>query len=103
MWYNIADALVLASYQEAFGAVTNEALLAGCYALVSNKAGSACLVEEGVNGYTFSPMDVEELAQKMEKISALLSGKEEFVLKENMMQISYSDYICDIIKTINNL
>ena len=32
-----------------------------------------------------------------------VTGKEEFVLKENMMQISYSNYICDIIKTINNL
>ena len=103
VWYNIADAFVLASYQEAFGAVTNEALLAGCYALVSNKAGSACLVEEGVNGYTFSPMDVEELAEKMSKISALISTKKNGGLKMNMMQISYSDYICDIIKTINNL
>ena len=101
MWYNIADAFVLASYQEAFGAVTNEALLAGCYALVSNKAGSACLVEEGVNGYTFSPMNVEELTQKMEKISALLSVKEEIVFKENMMQISYSHYMNSLIETIN--
>lgn len=103
VWYNIADVIVLASYQEAFGAVTNEALLAGCYALISNKAGSACLVEEGVNGYTFSPMDVEELAEKMSKISALISTKEKGGLKMNMMQISYIDYICDIIKTINNL
>ena len=101
VWYNIADAIVLASYQEAFGAVTNEALLAGCYALVSNKAGSACLVEEGVNGYTFSPMNVEELAQKMKDTSALLSTKEKNGLKKNMMQISYADYMSNLIKTMN--
>ncbi len=101
VWYNIADVFVLASYQESFGAVTNEALLAGCFALVSNKAGSACLVGEGVNGYTFSPMDVEELSDKMEKISTLLSRKEDIVLKKNMMQISYSNYIDKLIKEIN--
>ena len=102
VWYNIADTFVLASYQEPFGAVTNEALLAGCFALVSNKAGSSCLVEEGVNGYTFSPMNVEELAQKMGKISALLSTKEKDGLKKNMMQISYSDYMNKLIKAINS-
>lgn len=101
VWYNIAETFVLASYQEAFGAVTNEALLAGCYALVSNKAGSSCLVEEGVNGYTFSPMDVEELAKKMDKIVTLLSTKEDFGLKKNMMQISYSDYMNRLIEEIN--
>ena len=101
VWYNIADAFILASYQEPFGAVTNEALLAGCYALISNKAGSACLVEEGVNGYTFSPMDVEELAEKMSKISALISTEENAVLKKNMMQISYFNYMNNLIKTMN--
>ena len=101
VWYNIADAFVLASYQEAFGAVTNEALLAGCYALISNKTGSSCLVEEGINGYTFSPMNVEELAQKMEETSALLSTKEKKELKKNMMQISYSDYMNRLLLELN--
>lgn len=103
VWYNIADIFVLASYQEAFGAVTNEALLAGCYALISNKAGSSCLIKDGVNGYTFSPMNTNELAEKMQKISESISTRDDIVLKKNMMQISYSDYICNIIKTINNL
>lgn len=101
VWYNIAHAFILASYQEPFGAVTNEALLAGCYAIVSNKAGSSCLVEEGVNGYTFSPMNVEELAEKMEKISASISTIYDILLKKNMMQISYADYMSNLIETIN--
>ncbi|MBO7230459.1 MAG: glycosyltransferase family 4 protein [Bacteroidaceae bacterium] len=101
VWYNIADAIVLASYQEAFGAVTNEALLAGCYALVSNKAGSSCLIEEGVNGYTFSPMNVEELAEKMDKISTLLYTKENDGLKKNMMRVSYNDHINNLLLELN--
>lgn len=67
-WYNIASCLVLASYQESFGTVTNEALLAGCKCLISCKAGSACLIEDGKNGYTFDPMDVEDLTGKIVKI-----------------------------------
>lgn len=101
VWYNIADAFVLASYQEPFGAVTNEALLAGCYALISNKAGSSCLVEEGINGYTFSPMDINDLAEKMNKISVLISTERDLKLKENMMRVSYNDYMNNLIKAIN--
>ena len=43
-WYNIGQVLVLPSAQEAFGAVVNEALLAGVRAVVSDRAGAACLV-----------------------------------------------------------
>ncbi|MCC8071468.1 MAG: glycosyltransferase family 4 protein [Bacteroidales bacterium] len=43
--YLVADCLVLSSICEPFGAVVNEALLAGCRCLVSNRAGAACLVE----------------------------------------------------------
>lgn len=103
VWYNIADIFILASYQEPFGAVTNEALLAGCYALVSNKAGSSCLIKEGVNGYTFSPMNVDELSKKMEKISTLLQNKYNNGIKENMMQESYDNYMINLIETITNL
>lgn len=103
VWYNIADVFILASYQEPFGAVTNEALLAGCYAIISNKAGSSCLIREGLNGYTFSPMDVNELAKKMEKLSTLLQTKQEVCIKENMMQVSYNNYMSNLIETINRL
>lgn len=68
-WYNIANVFVLASYQEPFGAVTNEALLAGCKCLISCKAGSQCLIENGKNGYTFQPMDAKELTELMKKLA----------------------------------
>ena len=55
-WYNIADIFVLPSVQEAFGAVTNEALLAGCYTLVSEKAGSSSIIHSGFNGEIFNPL-----------------------------------------------
>lgn len=101
IWYNIANAFVLASYQEAFGAVTNEALLAGCYALISNKAGSSCLVKEGINGYTFSPMDVDELADKMKCIVEMSICKNEVILKPNKMNISYKEKIEALVEHLN--
>lgn len=90
-WYNVADVFVLASYREPFGAVTNEALLAGCYVLVSKHAGSACLVEEGENGYTFDPKDIDELVRKMEQIRQLPVIREIDGMKRNRMTLSYRD------------
>lgn len=101
IWYNIADVFILASYQEAFGAVTNEALLGGCYALVSNKAGSSCLIEEGINGYTFSPMNIDELANRMVDACMFTAEYNTNGLKKNQMRISYSAYIENLIKTLS--
>ena len=97
VWYNIASVFVLASYQESFGAVTNEALLAGCYALISNKAGSSSLVEEGVNGFIFSPMDVEELSDKMEQVVEFPVKYDVDGLKMNLMKASYQKYMENLI------
>ena len=65
-WYNIANAFILASYQEPFGAVTNEALLGGCRCLISKKAGSHCLIEPGINGETFDPYNLYEIKEIIE-------------------------------------
>ena len=102
-WYNIASVFVLASYQESFGAVTNEALLAGCYALISNKAGSSCLVEEGVNGYTISPNDINEITEKMLLISKEIEPLKEVVLKKNEMIHRYDELIDKTIEYINSI
>lgn len=59
-WYNIAELFILPSIQEPFGAVTNEALIGGCFSLISNKAGSSCLIKNGINGYTFNPYNEQE-------------------------------------------
>ena len=101
VWYNVADIFVLPSYQEAFGAVTNEALLAGCYALVSNKAGSSCLIEEGVNGYTFSSMDVDELSDCMVKATKFALGYEENGLKKSNMIVPYEAYMKDLMRLLD--
>lgn len=64
-WYYLADFSVLASYQEAFGAVVNEALAGGCFALVSDHAGAHTLIQDGINGYVFKSGSKEDLKDKL--------------------------------------
>ena len=103
MWYNIANYLILSSYTEAFGAVTNEALLAGCKGIISINAGSNCLIKEGINGYIFNPSNIPELATKM--VSATI----EYVpptfkeLRESQMLIKYKDLRDELINRLVQL
>ncbi len=63
-WLHIAHYLVLPSYQEPYGVVVNEALLAGCKVLCSKLAGAAELITP-LNGFVFDPFDFEDLSQLM--------------------------------------
>lgn len=71
-FYGFASCFVLASTSEPWGLVVNEAMAAGLPVLVSNRCGCAPdLVEEGGNGFTFDPYNVEELAELMLKVSTM--------------------------------
>lgn len=70
-YYGLAGAFIQASTTEQWGLVVNEAMAAGLPVLVSNRCGCAPdLVDEGHNGYTFDPYDVDALAGLMRKIAA---------------------------------
>jgi len=70
-YYGLASAFVHASTTEQWGLVVNEAMASGLPVLVSNRCGCAQdLVHEGVNGFTFDPFNVEELASLMLNVSA---------------------------------
>ena len=103
VWYNIAQIFILPSYLEPFGAVTNEALLAGCIGLISEKAGSQCLIKESVNGYTLNPHNIDDITDKMIKISSNTKPLVDIVLKKNQMQHSYNELINKVIEYLNNI
>ena len=70
-FYANAGAFVHASTTEQWGLVVNEAMASGLPVLVSNRCGCARdLVKDGINGFSFDPYNVEQLAQLMLKISA---------------------------------
>jgi glycosyltransferase involved in cell wall biosynthesis len=75
--YGLASTFVHASaYAEQWGLVVNEAMAAGLPVLVSRTVGCVHdLVREGVNGYTFDPLDIERLAQLLAQVSSASSDK----------------------------
>ena len=78
-----------------------EALLAGCRCLISNKAGSCCLIEDGVNGYVFDPYHIDELTSYMLKIKQIrMSKKISNGLRPSLMAIHYNDYMEQLIDNI---
>jgi glycosyltransferase involved in cell wall biosynthesis len=69
-YYGLAGAYVQASTTEQWGLVVNEAMASGLPVLVSDRCGCAPdLVHTGINGYTFDPFNVEELAGLMQKLA----------------------------------
>jgi glycosyltransferase involved in cell wall biosynthesis len=69
-YYGFAGAFIHASTTEQWGLVVNEAMASGLPVLVSNRCGCASdLVREGVNGFTFDPYNIEQLARLMLQLS----------------------------------
>jgi glycosyltransferase involved in cell wall biosynthesis len=65
-YYGLAGSFVHASTTEQWGLVVNEAMASGLPVIVSKRCGCAPdLVEEGRNGFTFDPYDVDALADCM--------------------------------------
>ncbi|MBR6123823.1 glycosyltransferase family 4 protein [Candidatus Saccharibacteria bacterium] len=92
-WYYLADVFVLPSKKEPFGAVVNEALVAGCFCVVSDCAGSQTLIQEEKNGFVFKSENEEDLSQKL--CYALKKDKKSVCL--SMMPRSFENFYADLI------
>lgn len=101
-WYNLASVLILASYQEAFGAVTNEALLAGCRVIISNKCGSSCLVDES-NGVLVNPMSVECISSAIDNQFNKVSPPGLQTARVSLMTISFEERINNLVNRLNDI
>lgn len=100
-WYNLASVFVLASYLEPFGATTNEALLAGCRMVVSEKAGSECLVDS-TNGVKIDPMNVENIAEAIDSQMALAAIPDLKKPRKSLMTVSFDERINNLVTRIKN-
>ncbi len=102
-WYYVADCFILPSFKECFGAVTNEALIAGCWCVISNKAGSQCLIKDGVNGYTFDPHNETELVDKLRRsFSDVQKGHLNKVRSSRMLE-SFEFRFSKLIEKLNTI
>jgi glycosyltransferase involved in cell wall biosynthesis len=61
-WYAGAGAFVHPALEEPWGLVINEAMASGLPVICSRTTGAAELVEEGVSGFLFDPLDADALA-----------------------------------------
>lgn len=71
-YYSLAEALIVPSIRDPWGLVINEGMASGLPLLVSRGCGAAqTLIQEGENGWTFGPEDVDSLTDLMFRISSL--------------------------------
>ena len=101
-WYNVATVFILASYRESFGAVTNESLIAGCHVIVSNRAGSSCLVDKS-NGVLINPMNVAEITKAIDEQLAVNPIPDLATSRKCLMTISFSKRINELIYLLESL
>ncbi len=100
-YYNLGQVFILPSYFEPFGAVVNEALLAGCYTLCSSAAGAACLIQAGENGELFDPHRLEDLVEKLRIALSKTEPLQRVSCKSNKMLHSYNYYFQSLSKELS--
>lgn len=101
VWYNVADCFILPSTMEAYGAVTNEALIAGCYSLISEAAGSSCLINN-FNGKIFNPLDIGEIASLIDDTMKQIKKDNSNNIKNNLMPFTFTELINNVITRLLN-
>lgn len=99
-WYNLIDVLVLPSTQEAYGAVTGEALMAGAKVVVSRKAGSSSLVREGENGFVIAPDNVAAMTECIDKLLKQVPVGRPLSLRENLLPCTFEAGIRDLLEAL---
>lgn len=101
-WYHLADIFVLPSIKEAFGAVTNEALMSGCWCVVSERAGSNCLIREDENGNTFFPLDMESLTLLLKKRLKFLPNRNTEKIKPCLMPFTFEHCFSEVMRSLKS-
>ena len=93
-WYLVGGLFVLPSSDERFGAVVNEALLAGMPVLCSKHAGASCLIKEGYNGTVFNPDDAENFSRILSAwIDQIPKTPPCLEIRDSLMHLRYEDAV----------
>lgn len=95
-WYRVGDLFVLASASEPFGAVVNEALLAGMPVICSDKAGARELIRDDVNGEVVDASDEgvlsDALGRWLTRVSCTPANTAN-ALRKSLMPIMFADAV----------
>lgn len=86
-----SDAIIVPSFEEAFGLVINEGMAAGCAVVASSSVGaSADLVRHNENGYVFDPFDHISLAKYIDRLNSDRAMLKEFQRKSQSLIKNWS-------------
>jgi len=101
-WYLVGQLVVLASRWECYGAVVNEALLAGTPVLCSSSAGAAELIHDGHNGHVFDPYDLAVLSDRMTDWlrAAAPLGAQPLARRKNLMPHAFEEAAHSFVEAI---
>lgn len=91
-WYRIGSVFGITSSYEPFGAVVNEALLAGIPVVCSTQVGARGLVDEGVSGsivHTASPRTLAAALQAWIGTAASVDASQVLALRAPLMSMSF--------------
>ena len=105
-WLRIGGSLVLPSVQETFGAVVNEALLAGLYVGCSRRAGARILVREPEDGTLFEPGQAADEVRAIEACldaSAPVDGGGACPERPSRMRITFAESAEPLIRLLDEL
>ncbi|MEJ7560438.1 MAG: glycosyltransferase [Pedobacter sp.] len=95
-WYNLAQIFVLPSHYEPFGAVVNEALMAGAYVFCSSLAGASTLISPNINGNVFIPFDTKHLTDLLfAQLQLTIPITEVTKIRPSNMPISYEEFFAN--------
>ncbi len=87
-YYGLAGAFVLASLQETWGLVVNEAMASSLPVLVSNRCGCVHdLVQTGRNGFIFEPLNIPEITSQMLDVASESSAEQRQMMGDASREI----------------
>ena len=100
-WYNLGQVLVLPSRHEPFGAVINEALIAGCKVVASDSVGASCLLDKN-NGLVFETNNRDSLKSSLSQILLHTSPITDVCVRNCNMNTSFSTTTQEFLEFINS-
>ena len=99
-WYVLGDILLLPSRVEAFGAVVNEALMAGMVCIVSDRAGSNDLIAEDAGAVLPVDTPARWTIAIQEMISGILPKRTPMLLKPCRMPFSFESALNRMVSSL---
>lgn len=98
-----SDILVMPSLTETFGLVYVEALTQGLPILYSRGQGFDGFYEDGEVGYSVDPFDIDDIADKLERVISNYQGIVDRIQKKSFDQFDWNNIAEKYVKTYNNI